>query len=93
MSCAVAGCNNRHRNTKDCEVGVLYHRFPNDGDILKQWIAKCYRKDEINSKNARICSEHFLPHDYEDDMKNRLLGLPLKKNTKKICGSFPKAAK
>lgn len=78
MSCAVATCKNHNRNH---EEGISFHRFPvdNSSDICKQWVIKCRRKDEINLRNARVCSTHFLPSDYEDDMQNRLLGLPLKK--------------
>lgn len=74
--CAVAICNSP-RN-KD----IIYHVFPKDEVISKQWIVKCKRQDKINTKFASICSSHFLPSDYERDLKNELLGLPLKKTLK-----------
>jgi len=77
-SCAVATCTNTYYNCKDKEI--LFHRFPEKNrEALEQWILKCRRKDPINTKNARICSEHFLNTDYEEDLKSRLLGCPMKK--------------
>lgn len=74
---AVATCQNYYRKTKD--KGVLYHRFPECPNLNKIWISKCKRQDPINTKYARVCSDHFKPIDYIDDMKNRLLGLSEKK--------------
>ncbi|GBO10100.1 hypothetical protein AVEN_31587-1 [Araneus ventricosus] len=76
-ACAVATCPNYHRKTKG--KGVIYHMFPVCPNLNKIWISKCKRKDRINVKYARICSDHFRPSDYMDDMKNRLLGLNQKK--------------
>lgn len=74
-NCAVAPCKNTGRNNSE----VIYHTFPKDKQIQNEWIARCKRKDKINVRNARVCSAHFLPEDYERDLKNELLGLPLKK--------------
>ncbi|GBN52484.1 hypothetical protein AVEN_14654-1 [Araneus ventricosus] len=76
-ACAVATCPNYHRKTKS--KGVMYHMFPVCPNRNKIWISKCKRQDHINVKYARICSDHFRPSDYMDDMKNRLLGLNQKK--------------
>ncbi|GBO19128.1 Transposable element P transposase, partial [Araneus ventricosus] len=76
-TCAVATCPNYHRKTKG--KGVIYHIFPVCPNWSKIWISKCKRQDHINVKYARICSDHFRPSDYMDDMKNRLLGLNQKK--------------
>jgi uncharacterized protein YukE len=77
-NCAVATCSNYHKKTKLSDVKVIYHRFPKDSEMCKLWLGKCKRKDPVNCKYAYICSEHFKPDDYVDDMKNRLLGLPQK---------------
>ncbi|GBN83811.1 hypothetical protein AVEN_14631-1 [Araneus ventricosus] len=74
---AVATCPNYYRKTKG--KGVIYHTFPVCPNRNKIWISKCKRQDHINVKYARICSDHFRPSDYMDDMKNRLLGLNQKK--------------
>ncbi|GBN62631.1 hypothetical protein AVEN_271709-1 [Araneus ventricosus] len=76
-ACAVATCPNYYRKTKG--KGVIYHTFPVCPNRNKIWISKCKRQDHINVKYARICSDHFRPSDYMDDMKNRLLGLNQKK--------------
>ncbi|GBM73070.1 Transposable element P transposase [Araneus ventricosus] len=76
-ACAVATCPNYHRKTKG--KGIIYHIFPVCPNRSKIWISKCKRQDHINVKYARICSDHFRPSDYMDDMKNRLLGLNQKK--------------
>ncbi|GBL72465.1 hypothetical protein AVEN_115382-1 [Araneus ventricosus] len=80
---AVATFSNYHRKTKG--KGVIYHVFPVCVNRNKIWISKCKRQDHINVKYARICSDHFRPSDYMDDMKNRLLGL----NQKKILKPDP----
>lgn len=78
--CAIANCPNYTRKTRKMGVDVIYHTFPkNDITLSNLWIKKCKRLDSINYKNARICSDHFQPSDYIDDMKNRLLNLPQKK--------------
>lgn len=77
--CAVATCPNYARKTRKLGVDVVYHCFPTDTILSNLWIEKCKRLDSINYKNARICSEHFEPSDYIDDMKNRLLNLPQKR--------------
>ncbi|GBN11488.1 hypothetical protein AVEN_62938-1 [Araneus ventricosus] len=74
---AVATCPNYYRKTKG--KGVIYHTFPVCPNRNKIWISKCKRQDHINVKYARICSDHFRPSDYMDDMQNRLLGLNQKK--------------
>lgn len=86
-NCAVATCSNYLRKTRKLDVHVVYHRFPKDPEICKLWLTKCKRQDEFNYKNASICSEHFSSEDYEDDMRNRLLGLPQKKLLK--CTAVP----
>lgn len=80
-SCAIATCLNTYRNSK--ERNVIFHRFPQKDLLLsKEWVQKCRRKDTINPKNARICSEHFTSSDYIDDMQNRLLGRPVRRKLK-----------
>lgn len=78
-NCAVATCKNYHRKTQKLDVSIVYHRFPKDPEMSKLWVAKCKRLDMFNCKNAFVCSEHFSSESYEDDIKNRLLGLPQKK--------------
>ncbi|KAJ4428994.1 hypothetical protein ANN_25990 [Periplaneta americana] len=53
-----------------------------DDSVCKQWIHACRRKDKINIKNATVCSVHFLPEDYERDLKAELLNIKPKKMLK-----------
>ncbi len=63
--------------------GVSYFRFPKDPDLLKLWITKCKRQDNINIKNARMCELHFAQDCFERDLRSELLGLNPKKLLKK----------
>lgn len=74
--CAVAQC----RNYGFKSAGVMYHRFPKNEELRRLWISRCKRSDKFNPDNSRVCSVHFLPGDYQRDLKNELLGLPSKKN-------------
>ncbi|XP_046984197.1 uncharacterized protein LOC124554170 [Schistocerca americana] len=59
--------------------GVVCHSFPKDEHLRREWIARCRRPDLINVRTARVCSVHFRPEDYVRDLRNELLGLPLRK--------------
>lgn len=75
-NCAVACCSNYGRKTTD----VIYHRFPTNPELQNVWVSRCKREGKINVKIARVCSVHFLPEDYERDLRNELLGLPVRKH-------------
>ncbi|GFT35795.1 chromodomain Y-like protein, partial [Nephila pilipes] len=82
-SCAVSTCSNYYLKSKGS--GLNYHVFPKTPKILQRWINACGRKN-FNLKNARICSIHFKPLDYEISKRKRLklnavpsINLPKKK--------------
>lgn len=77
--CSVAACPNNWVKTKKSGVQIIYHNFPKDSTICELWKKQCKRHDTINSKNARVCSDHFKATDYIDDMQHRLLNLPERK--------------
>ncbi|XP_031329863.1 uncharacterized protein LOC116160867 [Photinus pyralis] len=81
--CAVFGCNNSRISTKDTEPEIIYHNFPkkSDDSIRKEWIRRCKRV--MNPSTSQMCSAHFTAEDYERDMRNELLGLPLQKRLRK----------
>ena len=81
--CSVFGCNNTSTDK------ISLHRIPKDANLRKIWIARLYRKDKFSVDNVRICSEHFLPEDFERDLRNELLNLPIRKILKK--GSVPQS--
>ena len=58
--CTVAVCNNSLVKMKTAaEKHIIYHSFPKDPEIRKQWIVKCKRDGNWNPNTCRICSEHF----------------------------------
>ncbi|KAJ4444715.1 hypothetical protein ANN_06512 [Periplaneta americana] len=61
---------------------ALHHLSAKDDSVCKQWIHACRRKDKINIKYATVCSVHFLPEDYERDLKAELLNIKPKKMLK-----------
>lgn len=62
----------------------MYFTFPKEKTYSDLWINACGRGDEINIKNAVICSIHFQKQDYNDDLKARLLGIESPKNVRKL---------
>ena len=68
--CAVGSCPS--------PVGVSYHNFPKDPKLQKVWLTACRRKDLVSVKNAFVCAQHFRPDDFERDLRNELLKLPLR---------------
>ncbi|TRY74091.1 hypothetical protein TCAL_02586 [Tigriopus californicus] len=74
-ACAVAACRNPNN--------VRYHRFPTDSSQSKLWVDACNRADHVNPKTAAICERHFTSESYQRDMRNELLGLPVRKRLKK----------
>ncbi len=60
--CKAWGCKNK------AGQGVHFHTFPKDPGLLKQWVIKINRADfgiKDVKKSSRLCSDHFLPSDYE----------------------------
>ena len=73
--CAVESCPNPN--------GIIYHSFPHKSELQELWIEACGRKNLIPCiKNAKICSRHFSSDSYERDLRNELLGLPVRKKLK-----------
>ncbi len=70
-SCVVSGCG----NTKDKNLGISIHRIPFHGDSnpearkrRKTWtdfVCATKKKKLTDSKYSVICSEHFVPEDFE----------------------------
>jgi THAP domain len=83
FACAVAECKSTAKTKKERGDSLIFHRFPvKNKPICKVWTTKCHRKENISVVNCCICSNHFLEGDYEDDIMNRLLGLPQKRRLK-----------
>jgi hypothetical protein len=75
FTCCVAECTNSKKDKTERGAGLVFHRFPvKDQAMCKVWLEKCQRGENLKIINCYICSDHFTPDDYEDDMRNRLLG-------------------
>eukprot|EP00096_Caligus_rogercresseyi_P014939 TRINITY_DN7396_c0_g1_i1.p1 TRINITY_DN7396_c0_g1~~TRINITY_DN7396_c0_g1_i1.p1 ORF type:complete len:249 (+),score=51.77 TRINITY_DN7396_c0_g1_i1:78-824(+) len=59
--------------------GLTYHVFPSDPVQASRWAGNWTKRKVLNYRNARICSNHFKNSDYKRDLRNELLGLPLRK--------------
>lgn len=66
MRCAVYGCNEctPYKSGEIVDSNISFHVFPSNKKLCKQWVLLCHRKDQINTKNARICSKHFKMDDF-----------------------------
>lgn len=66
--CAVAGCKNLCDNTgQTTNKNILFHKFPNDTEVLNKWLefCNCSKEFKFTYQNAFICSEHFDKNNYE----------------------------
>lgn len=80
---------------KQCSVAICresrqdrsYHLFPRDPVLRNIWVEACHRKDNFNPERSIVCSNHFLPSDYEHHLMNELLQKQSKKILKK--GAVP----
>ncbi|XP_014275423.1 THAP domain-containing protein 1 [Halyomorpha halys] len=59
VSCSAFGCTKRTGRDK-----VRFHRIPVDPKLRALWIKAINRKDWTPTTNCRICSDHFLPSDF-----------------------------
>ena len=73
-ACAVADCSNVGFKGSD----ISFHRFPKkDEKLCKIWASKCRRGEpDIEFDTKYICSEHFVPEDFERDYQSELMGAP-----------------
>lgn len=84
VRCAIFGCNSDPQ-CKNFESGTSFFRFPKDKVLRNIWKTKCYRNDEFNTENSRICSKHFDSNkDYSRNLKYQLLGIPLPPRIRKL---------
>ncbi|KRT83134.1 hypothetical protein AMK59_3135 [Oryctes borbonicus] len=84
--CAVAVCKNNSIAVRLNNANITFHRFPKakvSKTARAEWIRRCQRADKFNPDTSQICSIHFCETDYERDLQNELLNLPIKKRLKK----------
>src|SRR5258705_13712468 len=69
--CSVATCQNTRKKTKGKDIA--YHVFPKESKLRAIWINYTKRADKhFNPSHARICLEHFITEDFEQDIKHKL---------------------
>ena len=66
-ACAAFGCARRYTKKAREEDGITFHRLPKDETKRDEWLKAIRRKNFEPSQTAQlwICSDHFLPSDYE----------------------------
>ncbi|KAB0805345.1 hypothetical protein PPYR_02315 [Photinus pyralis] len=77
MMCSVATCKSNRR--KVTGESLKFFSFPKNLVVQKQWVQKCYQRDKFDTKKEKICSKHFQPSDYEDEVMANIMGIPAKK--------------
>lgn len=83
MRCAVAVCNNSREKALKQGRDLKFYVFPKDQMLKNEWAACCRREGHWNPSSSRICGDHFAEDDFERDLANELLGLPIRKFLKK----------
>ena len=70
ITCCVPNCRSGHRPTKAfpvLKVRSLFN-FPTFGSPeFNDWVKAILRKNWTPGKNAKVCSDHFLPADFVGD--------------------------
>ena len=77
--CVIPTCRNNSHKTRTTDKNTKYHVFPKDAIKRSEWIKKLRSDNWIPDSNTCVCSEHFLPSDFERDLKAELLKLPPKR--------------
>lgn len=82
--CVVIGCKNNMKATKRSGKDVSYHIFPKNPQRRIAWINSLKRPLKFNADSSYICSEHFVPDDFEcNSLKEELLNIKVKRQLKK----------
>ena len=82
VNCCVPGCTNYSQKTKG---QVSYHRFPEDEKLRRAWINRIRRDNLPPLENCYVCSEHFLPEEFESDLTEQLTGRKRKPRLKRYA--------
>lgn len=76
--CMVPGCTNHSRKTKL----ISYHRVPIDKQLQKAWIERIQRDDPCKPFNSYVCSEHFTPDCFEENLREVVSGYSSRRRLK-----------
>ncbi|XP_050433443.1 uncharacterized protein LOC126841160 [Adelges cooleyi] len=84
--CAVVGCRNNLKATKRAGRNVSYHIFPKNPQRRNAWVQVIKRPTKFNVDSSYVCSEHFVPNDFEcNSLKEELLNIKVKRQLKKTA--------
>uniref|UniRef100_A0A182F698 Uncharacterized protein n=1 Tax=Anopheles albimanus TaxID=7167 RepID=A0A182F698_ANOAL len=65
-SCSASFCKNNTLYCRKRKIEVLFHNFPPESELNKQWVKFCKPSERWRqSKNSVICSDHFNTEDYQ----------------------------
>lgn len=59
-----------------------YYTFPKDAKMRQVWLKKCGKKEPIDYEHSYVCVKHFKDEDFERNLRNELLDVPIKKKLK-----------
>jgi len=71
FKCAVLSC--RHVFQKfDPNASYKFHNFPQDPVLRELWLKRCRVKEDFHPNSAKVCTDHFLPDDYDRNFKEEI---------------------
>ncbi|KAG7177743.1 PiggyBac transposable element-derived protein 4-like 6 [Homarus americanus] len=62
-SCIAFGCN--ERANKKSNPSITFHQLPKDPSRRQKWLLALRRHNYTPGKQARLCSKHFAPEDFD----------------------------
>ena len=74
-SCAVVSCGNWTGRGKKRGPNLHFFKFPQNLDLQAVWLRRCGRSGTTPVHRLTVCSEHFLPEDFDQSLllKARLM--------------------
>ena len=74
----VPDCTNNSRKT----AGIRYHRVPAEKSLRQAWLVKIRRANPCSRENSFVCSEHFTPDSFEENLPGLVSGYRTRRRLK-----------
>ena len=74
----VPDCTNNSRKT----AGISYHRVPAEKSLRQAWMVKIRRENPCSRENSFVCSEHFTPDSFEENLPGLVSGYRTRRRLK-----------
>ncbi|KAJ8706532.1 hypothetical protein PYW07_012610 [Mythimna separata] len=71
MRCCVQSCLNDDSKKTNKSLGITFHKIPKDSDHSAAWLKALAAAGCRMNKCLVVCSEHFLPDDFDDTRHNQ----------------------